>query len=430
MKKVSFYTLGCKLNFSETSTLAREFEEGGFAKAAKGEIADICVVNTCSVTGDADKKCRNLVRRIIHDNPMAIVAVTGCYAQLKPQEISNIEGVDLVIGNNNKGEIFERVSVMNGKSGVAAVDGCSASELKSFFQAFSSGDRTRAFLKVQDGCDYKCSYCTIPIARGESRNINIKQIVAQTQQIVRKGQKEIVLTGVNIGDFGRTTGETFLDLIKALDSVDGVERYRISSIEPNLLTDEVLEFCSSSKKFMPHFHIPLQAGSDSVLAKMRRRYTTEKFAQRIAAVKAVMPNAFIGIDIIAGFNGESDVDFTDGVEFVKSLDVAFLHIFPYSERDNTDAVNFTPKNDRHTKNERVSVLKNICSDKHTRFIESYIGCEAKVLVESGRKGDKLYGFTENYIKVELPYSREIINQIVNVKLIEITEEEILKAIVI
>lgn len=430
IKKVAFYTLGCKLNFSETSTLAREFVEGGYERALKGERADICVINTCSVTGDADKKCRNLVRKVIGENEGAIVAVTGCYAQLKPNEVAAIEGVDLVVGNNNKGEIFERISVMSGKSSSVAVDGCAASELKNFFNAFSSGDRTRAFLKVQDGCDYKCSYCTIPLARGASRNISIAEIVAQADEIARRGQKEVVLTGVNIGDFGKSNGETFFQLIQALDAVEGVERYRISSIEPNLLTDEIISFCAQSRKFMPHFHIPLQSGSDTVLGAMRRRYNTAKFADRVKAVKSAMPDAFIGVDVIVGFNGETQELFDETVDFLKQLDITFLHIFPYSERDNTDAVNFTPKVDRHTKSERVAVLGAISDVKHRAFMDRFVGHRAKVLVESTRKGEVLFGFTENYIKVELPYDRKLINQIVDVQLGEITENGNLTTIIL
>lgn len=430
MKKVAFYTLGCKLNFSETSTLAREFHEGGYGKALKGERADICVINTCSVTGDADKKCRNLVRKLITENPDAIIAVTGCYAQLKPNDVAMIEGVDLVVGNNKKGEIFEKISLMKGKSAKVAVDSCAAGELKNFFEAFSTGERTRAFLKVQDGCDYKCSYCTIPLARGDSRNVSIEVLVEQAREIVRRGQKEIVLTGVNIGDFGRTTGDSLLDLIVALDAVEGVERYRISSIEPNLLTDDIIAFCALSKKFVPHFHIPLQSGSDAILAKMRRRYNTAKFADRVRAVKSAMPEAFIGVDVIVGFNGETEVEFEETLKLLRGLDVAFLHIFPYSERDNTDAINFTPKVDRHTKNSRVAVLGEVSKNLHDSFVRKYLGTTAKVLVEGTRKGDVLYGFTENYIKVEIPYKKELINQIVQVKLLELLETGNIKAEVI
>ena len=327
-KKVGFYTLGCKMNFSETSTIAREFEAGGFCRARRGEPADIYVVNSCSVTEHADKKCRNLVRRLIRENPRALVAVTGCYAQLRPRELASIEGVDLVVGNGDKGSLFERIASMRSK-GETVVHGCEADELTSFFAAFSTGDRTRSFLKVQDGCDYRCSYCTIPLARGASRNLPIAEAVAEARRIAEAGQREIVITGVNTGDFGRTTGERFIDLLRALDAVEGIERYRISSIEPNLLTDEIIDFCASSPKFQHHFHIPLQSGSDRILGLMRRRYTTARFADRIAAVRRRMPDAFIGIDVIVGFPGETEADFRTTYDFLTGIAPAFLHIFPF-----------------------------------------------------------------------------------------------------
>lgn len=427
VKKVAFYTLGCKLNFSETSTIARQFIQSGYQRANSDEIADICVINTCSVTGDADKKCRHLVRKVIHDNANAIVAVTGCYAQLKPNELAAIEGVDLVVGNNDKGELFDRVVALSRKSGQVLVDSCSADELTNFFSAFSSGDRTRAFLKVQDGCDYHCSYCTIPLARGESRNISIAELVGQATKIAKAGQREIVITGVNIGDFGRTTGERFIDLIKALEQVAGVDRYRISSIEPNLLTDEVIQFCAHSDKFMPHFHIPLQSGCDDVLAKMRRRYNTKTFAERIAVVKKYLPDSFVGIDVIVGFNGETEVFFDQTVSFIEGLGVEFLHVFPYSERDNTDAVEFTPKVDRHTKSERVHVLTELSERLHGQFAERFIGKRAKVLFESTKKENVMFGFTENYLKVEIAYDSKLINQIVEVELLEVLDNGNFKA---
>ena len=314
-QKVSFYTLGCKLNFSETSTIARQFEQGGFVRAARGEKADIYVINSCSVTEHADKKCRNLVRHLIKENPEAIVVVTGCYAQLKPQEVAAIKGVDLVIGNNDKGSIYDRVAALPAKSG-AMIHTCSVEELTGFFAAFSSGDRTRSFLKVQDGCSYRCSYCTIPLARGASRNIPIADLVREAEAIAAKGQREIVLTGINVGDFGRTTGESFADLLRALDCVEGIDRYRISSIEPNLLTDEVIAFTAGSQKFQPHFHVPLQSGCDRILALMRRRYNTARFADRIAAVRAQIPDVFFGVDVIVGFPGETDEDFEQTCRFL------------------------------------------------------------------------------------------------------------------
>lgn len=314
-QKVGFYTLGCKLNFSETSTIARQFEQGGFVRAARGERADIYVINSCSVTEHADKKCRNLVRHLIKENPEAIVVVTGCYAQLKPQEVASIQGVDLVIGNNDKGSIYDRVAALSAKSG-AMIQTCSAEELTGFFAAFSSGDRTRSFLKVQDGCSYRCSYCTIPLARGASRNIPIADLVREAETIAAKGQREIVLTGINVGDFGRTTGESFADLLRALDRVEGIDRYRISSIEPNLLTDEVIAITATSTKFQPHFHVPLQSGCDRILALMRRRYNTARFVSRIAAVRAQIPDVFFGVDVIVGFPGETDEDFEQTYRFL------------------------------------------------------------------------------------------------------------------
>lgn len=327
-RRVNFHTLGCKLNFSESSTLAREFERGGFVRVAPDAEADICVINSCSVTEHADKKCRNLIRKLHRRNPGAIIAVTGCYAQLKPQEIAAIEGVDIVLSNNDKGMLYKRVVELSGK-GRAQIYSCDTESLTSFFAAFSSGDRTRAFLKVQDGCDYKCAYCTIHYARGGSRNMPIADLVAEARQIAAAGQKEIVITGINTGDFGRTTGERFIDLLRALNEVEGIERYRISSIEPNLLTDEIIAFCAASPKFQHHFHIPLQSGSDKILGLMRRRYTTARFADRIAAVRALMPDAFIGIDVIVGFPGETEEDFRTTYDFLEGLKPAFLHIFPF-----------------------------------------------------------------------------------------------------
>lgn len=415
-KLVAFHTLGCKLNFSETSTLAREFQNGDFTRTTDFALADIIVLNTCSVTGEADKKCRSIIRKFTHTNPSAIIVVTGCYAQLKPQEIAAIEGVDLVIGNNAKDSLVQQVAAMAAKSSKPIVDSCQAAELTNFFSAFSSGDRTRTFLKVQDGCSYHCSYCTIPLARGQSRNIPIAQLVSQAEAIAARGQREIVLTGVNIGDFGRSTNESFLDLITQLHRVSGIDRYRISSIEPNLLTDEVISFCANSQKFMPHFHIPLQAGTNKILALMRRRYTVEKFAERIAAVRTKIPHAFIGIDVIVGFPGETSQDFKQSMDFLKSITPSFLHIFPYSERDNTDAISLDGKVATHEKHLRVKQLTELSDALHSRFAEQFIGSQAHVLVESTRHGNCMFGFTENYLRVELPYDREKINTIQTVRL--------------
>ena len=327
-RRVSFHTLGCKLNFSESSTLAREFEQGGFVRVGANEAADICVINSCSVTEHADKKCRNIIRKLHRRNPDAIIAVTGCYAQLKPNEIASIEGVDIVLGNNYKGDLFQRVVELGNRS-QAKVFSCDCEDISRFFAAFSSGDRTRSFLKVQDGCDYKCAYCTIHYARGSSRNQPIAELVAEAEKVAASGLREIVITGVNTGDFGRTTGEKFIDLLQALDKVEGIDRYRISSIEPNLITDEIIEFCARSPKFQHHFHIPLQSGSTRILGLMRRRYTAEKFADRIEKIRSLMPDAFIGIDVITGFPGETEDDFCQTYDLLSGLRPSFLHIFPF-----------------------------------------------------------------------------------------------------
>ena len=420
-KKAGFYTLGCKLNFSETSTIARELEEAGIVRADRGEAADIYVINSCSVTEHADKKCRNLIRRINRQNPEAIIAVTGCYAQLKPQDIAAIPGVDLVISNNDKGILSTKVREI-GQKGKTAVYSCDTEELTSFFAAFSSGDRTRAFLKVQDGCDYRCAYCTIPLARGGSRNLPIADAVAEARRIVEQGQKEIVITGINTGDFGRTTGEPFLNLLQELDRVDGVERYRISSIEPNLLTDDIISLTASSKKFQPHFHIPLQSGCDRILALMKRRYNTQMFADRIEAVRNQIPDAFFGIDVIVGFPGETDEDFETTYRFLESVSPSFLHVFPYSVRPNTPAAGMPDKVSPQEADERVKQLTALSDKLHRAFSEQFIGKMARVLFESTKKGGLMFGYTENYLRVEVPYQRELINRIVPVRLTGITNE--------
>lgn len=417
-KKVNFHTLGCKLNFSESSTIARQFEQGGFERVSPTDAADICIINSCSVTEHADKKCRNIIRKLHRRNPDAIIAVTGCYAQLKPYEIAEIEGVDIVLSNNNKGETYQRVLELT-KKGKTQVYSCETDQITTFFSAFSSGDRTRAFLKVQDGCDYCCSYCTIHNARGSSRNIPIAEVVSQAEAIVAGGQKEIVITGVNTGDFGRTTGESFADLLRALDSVEGVERYRISSIEPNLLTDEIIDICARSSKFQHHFHIPIQCGSNKILGLMRRRYTVEKFADRIAAVKRAMPDAFIGIDVITGFPGETDADFASSRNFLESIEPAFLHIFPFSERANTPAVELPNKVQSSVSTARVKELEELSNRLHYQFCSKALGNVASVLFESTERGGFMTGFTGNYIKVKVPYNRKYINQIVDVKLLSI-----------
>ena len=414
-RRVSFHTLGCKLNFSESSTLAREFEQGGFVRVAPEAEADICVVNTCSVTEHADKKCRNLIRKLHRRNPGAIIAVTGCYAQLKPEDIAAIDGVDIVLGNNDKGDLYKRVLELTGK-GRARVYSCDTDSLTRFFAAFSSGDRTRAFLKVQDGCDYCCAYCTIHYARGASRNLPVADAVAEARQIAAAGQKEIVITGVNTGDFGRTTGEKFIDLLRALDAVEGIERYRISSIEPNLLTHDFAEFCPASPKSQHPFHIPLQSGSDRILGLMRRRYTTARFAGRIEAVRRLMPDAFIGIDVIVGFPGETEADFGETYAFLERTAPAFLHIFPFSERPGTPAVALPGKLQPAVAARRGAELEALCERLHGTFCAKAVGTEDRVLFESTRRGGMMFGFTGNYRRVKAPYDRARVNTVCRVRL--------------
>lgn len=420
-RRVSFHTLGCKLNFSETSTIARQFDEGGFVRVGASDEADICVVNTCAVTEHAEKKCRNIIRRLHRRNPDAIIAVTGCYAQLKPDEVAAVEGVDLVLGNNDKGDLYRRTAELVSKGGrhgseSAQVWSCATEELTGFFAAFSSGDRTRAFLKVQDGCDYCCSYCTIHYARGASRNIPVSAVVAEARRIAAAGQREIVITGVNTGDFGRTTGERFIDLLRALDEVEGIDRYRISSIEPNLLTDEIIEFCASSRKFCHHFHIPIQSGCDRILGLMRRRYTTARFAERIAAVRRAMPDAFIGIDVIVGFPTETDEEFRTTYSFLESLSPSFLHIFPYSARPGTPAAAMEGQVAPSVAAARAAELEELCGRLHRSFCEAAVGSEVDVLFESTMRGGMMFGYTGNYIRVRAPYDRRRINTICRVRL--------------
>ncbi len=421
MRRVSFHTLGCKLNFSESSTLARQFEEGGFVRVSPTEEADICVINSCSVTEHADKKCRKNIRKLHRRNPDAIIAVTGCYAQLKPHEIAKIEGVDIVLSNNDKGDLYKRVVELIERGRVQQVFSCDVAHLTRFFAAFSSGDRTRTFLKVQDGCDYKCPYCTIHYARGSSRNIPTAEIVGQAEQIAAAGQREIVITGINTGDFGRTTGEKFIDLLRALDKVEGIDRYRISSIEPNLLTDEIIAFCASSEKFQHHFHIPLQSGCDKILGAMRRRYTTAKYSERIAEVRRLMPDAFIGIDVIVGFPGESDEDFQTTYDFLAELKPAFIHIFPFSERPGTPAVDMPDKVPPQKSAERVKRLEELCATLHRDFCSRAVGEEHIVLFESTMRGGFMTGFTGNYIKVKAPYDRSLINTLSPVRITAVDE---------
>ena len=414
-KRVSFHTLGCKLNFSESSTLAREFERGGYLRVEPSEMCDVAVINSCSVTEHADKKCRNIIRKIHRRNPNAIIAVTGCYAQLKPNDIAAIEGVDIVLSNNDKGDLFRRVEELNSK-GETEVYSCSAADITRFFAAYSSADRTRSFLKVQDGCDYKCAYCTIHYARGSSRNIPIADIVAEAKEIAAAGQKEIVITGINTGDFGRTTGEKFIDLLRALDSVEGIERYRISSIEPNLITDEIIEFCAASPKFMPHFHIPLQSGSTRILGLMRRRYTAEHYKERIAKIRSLMPDAFLGVDVIVGFPGEGEEEFMETYHLLESVEASFLHIFPFSERPGTPAVTMPNKVQSRISTERVSRLEELSNRLHKQFAEKYLGSVRTALFESTEHDGMMYGYTDNYLRVVVPYDASKVNTITAVRL--------------
>lgn len=420
-KRVSFHTLGCKLNFSESSTLARQFERAGYLRVEPSEACDVAVINSCSVTEHADKKCRNIIRKIHRRNPNAIIAVTGCYAQLKPHDIAAIEGVDIVLSNNDKGDLFQRVEQLR-PGAETEVYSCGAEDITRFFAAYSSADRTRSFLKVQDGCDYKCAYCTIHYARGSSRNIPIADIVAEAEEIAAAGQKEIVITGVNTGDFGRTTGEKFIDLLRALERVDGIERYRISSIEPNLITDEIIEFCASSTKFVPHFHIPLQSGSTRILGLMRRRYTAEKYRERIAKIRELMPDAFLGVDVIVGFPGEGEEEFMETYRLLESVGASFLHIFPFSERPGTPAVTMPHKVQSRIATERVERLEELSRRLHKSFAEKYLGTIRSVLFESTDHSGKMYGYTDNYLRTWLPYDAKLINTIVNVRLLSLDDE--------
>ena len=420
-KKAVFYTLGCKLNFSETSTIGKMLKEVGVRTVRKGEKADICVVNTCSVTEVADKKCRQAIHRLVKNHPDAFVVVTGCYAQLKPEQVASIEGVDVVVGAEQKGDLMKYLgNLVKNDKGEAVTS--ALKDIRSFSPSCSRGDRTRYFLKVQDGCDYYCSYCTIPFARGRSRNGRIADLVEQAYQVAAEGGKEIVITGVNIGDFGKSTGETFFDLIKELDKVEGIERYRISSIEPNLLTDEIIEFVAQSRAFMPHFHIPLQRGCDEVLKLMRRRYDTALFAHKIKKIKEVMPHAFIGVDVIVGTRGETEEHFNTTYEFLKGLDVTQLHVFSYSERPGTQALKIDYIVSPEEKHRRSQLLLNLSEEKTHAFYASHIGKEALVLMEKSKIGKPMHGFTADYVRVELERNDSWDNQLLNVRMGEFNED--------
>lgn len=422
-KTAAYYTLGCKLNFAETSSIGRQLANSGIVKAGKGQKADICVINTCSVTELADKKCRQAIRKMINHHPDAFIIVTGCYAQLKPETIADIEGVDLVLGAEQKLDVLQYIDNIEKKEH-GVVETSKTTHIKTFVPSCSADDRTRYFLKVQDGCDYFCSYCTIPFARGRSRNGSISDLVSQAQEVAAYGGKEIVLTGVNIGDFGQTTGESFFELVKALNEVEGIERFRISSIEPNLLTDKIIDFVAHSKRFAPHFHIPLQAGSDEVLKLMKRKYDTKLFRHKIEKIKTVIPNAFIGVDVIVGVRGETDEFFADSVQFIESLDISQLHVFTYSERPGTQALKIDYVVDPKVKHKRSNTLLEISEQKHRLFYESQIGTSRKVLFENTRHGKMMHGFTENYVKLYAPFNSKHVNQVITVEVGEYNNEEI------
>ena len=402
-KKAVYFTLGCKLNFSETSTFAKMLQELGVQTVQKGESADICLINTCSVTDIADHKCRQAIRRLVCEHPSAFVVVTGCYAQLEPEQVSHIEGVNLVLGSNEKASLVQYLNdyFLNGKSD-ATYHTRKTKDITSFAPSCSRGNRTRYFLKVQDGCDYFCTYCTIPYARGFSRNPTIASLVSQAEEAAREGGKEIVLTGVNIGDFGKTTGEHFLNLVKALDGVEGIQRYRISSLEPDLLSDELIDYCAKSRAFMPHYHIPLQSGSDTVLKLMHRHYDRQLFADKIHRIKQLMPEAFIGVDVMVGCRGETPECFEETYDFLSALDVTQLHVFPYSERPGTSALSIPYVVSDADKRERSHRLLELSDRKTQAFYEQFIGQEAEVLFEKAPRGKVMHGFTKNYIRVELP----------------------------
>ena len=425
-KKVAFYTLGCKLNFSETSTIARLFEDAGFAKVDFEDAPDVFVINTCSVTDNADKKCKQLVKKALKVNPNAFVTIVGCYAQLKPEEIGKIPGVDLVLGANEKFDILAYLEQTDKKE-EAQVSYQNIKETKEFIPSFSYGDRTRSFLKVQDGCDYFCSFCTIPLARGKSRNASISETLVEAEKIAQTEIKEVVLTGVNIGDFGQGEGENFFQLIQALDKVDGIDRFRISSIEPNLLSNEIIDFSlTNSHKFVPHFHIPLQVGNDRILKAMRRKYERSLYAERVTQIKSLRTDCCIGVDVIVGFPGETDEEFLDSYNFIQSLPISYIHVLTYSERANTSAPKlgeFVPMEKRKERSKMLHIL----SDKKKRaFYEENVGTERTVLFEAEEEEGMMYGFTENYVKVKTPFNPELVNNFRKVRLKSIDRDGIVK----
>ena len=430
-KTVAFHTLGCKLNFSETSTIARNLKDNGYQKVEFTDSANVYVINTCSVTANADKECRTIVKNAMKANPEGFVVVVGCYAQLKPQEIAEMEGVDLVLGAAEKFNIAEYLDDINKKE-ETIVHSCEIEEADFYVGSYSIGDRTRAFLKVQDGCDYKCTYCTIPLARGISRSDTVENVIKNANEIAQKGIKEIVLTGVNIGDYGK--GEfgnkkhehTFLELVQELDQVEAIERIRISSIEPNLLKNETIDFVSKSNRFVPHFHIPLQSGNDEILKKMKRRYLSNLYLDRVTKIREVMPNACIGVDVIVGFPGETEELFMDTYNFLNELPISYLHVFTYSERDNTEAIEYDGVVDQGERKRRNKMLRILSEKKRQAFYQSQLGSTQKVLWEHDNKDGKMFGFTENYVKVQTDFNLELVNQTQLVDLVRINHNGIVE----
>ena len=430
-KKVAFYTLGCKLNFSETSTIARSFKDEGFDRVDFSESADIYVINTCSVTENADKRFKTIVKQAQRINPKAFVAAVGCYAQLKPQELADVNGVDLVLGATEKFKLTDYINDLS-KNDFGEIHSCEINEADFYVGGYSIGDRTRAFLKVQDGCDYKCTYCTIPLARGISRSDTMKNVIKNAKEIASQNIKEIVLTGVNIGDYGK--GEignkkhehTFLDLVRELDQVEGVERLRISSIEPNLLKDETIDLVSKSRAFVPHFHIPLQSGNNEILKKMKRRYMRELYVNRVQKIKETMPHACIGVDVIVGFPGETNDYFLDTYNFINELNVSYLHVFTYSERDNTEASEMAEVVPKNVRNKRSKMLRGLSVKKRRAFYESQIGTTRTVLFESENKEGYIHGFTENYVKVKTPWNPELVNTLHEIELKDIDDDGLVR----
>ncbi len=422
MKSAAFYTLGCKLNFSETSTISRQLTDQGWVKKAFTEAADVYVINTCSVTDHADRKCKKVVKEALRYNPEAMIVIIGCYAQLKPQEIANIPGVDLVLGAAEKFNLIDHLNAVVSKPKQAIVFNKNIKETTGFIPGFSIGDRTRSFLKVQDGCDYFCSFCTIPLARGSSRSHTIAETMKIAQQVAETEIKEVVLTGVNLGDFGVTHQETFYDLLVQLHTIDAIDRYRISSIEPNLLEDRIIELVANSKKVMPHFHIPLQSGSNELLKSMRRKYQTDLYQQKVGYIKQLMPNAAIGVDVIVGYPGETDEAFLETYQFLNQLDVTYLHVFPYSDRAQTTAVKLKGKVHQYKRNERVEQLRILSEKKQQAFYRANMGQKHVVLFEHEEKQGKMYGYTDNYIKVEVDYDPLLVNELVEVEITGINSE--------